>query len=84
MLEAVGECLTVDGARVWAIFEMTYSDALDGPGIGSTEPEITGRTSDLANVMPGAIVARDTGEQFRVRESEPDGTGLTLMRLRRG
>ena len=74
--------VTVEGNQIWAIFELDFLEVLEDPGIGSSSPQLTGRTSDLKGVIRDAVVERDNGEKYRVRENEPDGTGITLLRLR--
>ena len=81
-LELLGESATIDGKKLFGIFESIYLDALEDPGIASSEPEFLARTSDLNGVTQSSVIERENGEKYRVREIEPDGTGMTLLRLR--
>lgn len=72
---------TIEGVDVPGIFDDAYIDPL---GIASTEPMFHCRTSDLAAITPA--VARDTaatinGTGYTVQNIEPDGTGMTLLKL---
>lgn len=84
VLQELGELVTIDGNEVWVIFDQQYLEALTDPGMSSAEPEVVGRTSDLKSVTQSTTIQRSNGDQYRVRENEPDGTGMTLLRLRSG
>lgn len=81
-LQALGEQLKIDDESVWGIFENEYLGELDGPGVASSEPTVTVRTSDIMRMDRGALVVRANGERYSVRQAEPDGTGMTMLRLR--
>ena len=81
-LELLGESATIDGSQLRGIFESTFLDAGVDPGIASSEPEFLARTIDLNGVSQSSVIERENGEKYRVREIEPDGTGMTLLRLR--
>lgn len=81
LVRDLGELVYIDGAPRYGVFESEYLEDLDGPGIGTAMPMITVRTSDVTSVVPGSSVIRDS-VTYTVREIEPDGTGITLLRLR--
>jgi hypothetical protein len=83
VLEALGEVVTIDGSSIHAVFDNDYLEALEGPGASVSEPTITARTVDLEGVERGSVVLVGNST-YRVREREPDGTGITLLRLRSG
>ena len=70
--------------EIWAVFEKDFIEALSEPGLGSSSPQLIGRTTDLKDVVRDSVVQRDNGETYRARELEPDGTGMTTLRLRSG
>lgn len=80
MLKAVGELVEIDGESSWGVFEREYLEDLDGPGIASYEPTLTCRSSDAPGIE--GVIKRQNGKSYSVREIEPDGTGITLLRLR--
>ena len=81
LLRDLGESVYIDGCQVYGVFDNDYLEDLDGPGISSGAPVITVRSSDVRGVVPGAEVIY-AGDTFTVREIEPDGTGVSLLRLR--
>lgn len=81
-LQQLGELAKVGGRDVWGVFENNYLDALSDPGIAESAPEFTARSIDLEQVEIETNLVRESGEKFVVREIEPDGTGMTLLRLR--
>lgn len=82
-LQALGEEIRIDDFPVWGVFDQSFVEALSDPGIGSSEPEFTCRSIDVENVQKDSVLTR-LQVQYRVRELEPDGTGMTLLRLRSG
>jgi len=82
ILKALGEQVTINGVEVWVTFDKSYIEELAGPGAASSEPELIGRTSDLDSFVQSDVVERDNGEKYRIRKPEPDGTGMSLVRLR--
>jgi len=82
LLEELGESLSLDGRELFGIFDVEYLEDLEGPGIASSAPMVTCRSSDVSHVVQGAVLKRISGDQYKVRELEPDGTGMTLLRLR--
>jgi high-affinity K+ transport system ATPase subunit B len=79
MLQALGEEITVGGTAVWAIVDNEYVEALSVTG---TQPVATCRSSDVTGVTRATTVVRG-GVTYRVANIEPDGTGMTLLRLER-
>lgn len=70
---------TLNSASVRVIFDAAYTDPL---GVESVGPVATLPTADAATAAHGQtlIVASTT---YKVRGVEPDGTGITLLRLER-
>lgn len=69
------------GATVRGIFD---NGAISGGAlgmIGATNPTFTAKSADLSGVsVSGAITVN--GTVYSVAEIEPDGTGMTLLRLK--
>lgn len=77
-----GETVRVDEVDVLVIFVDAHTPLPFGDHvIDSSDPQILGRTSDLAHATSSsAIVRGDLG--YGVASIEPDGTGMTSIRLR--
>lgn len=83
--------LPADGAgRVLVgIFDSAYLVLDLGSGVESTAPAFTLPDSSIPDVMADAITAGDDvaleiqGCVYNVVESKPDGTGVTVLRLRK-
>lgn len=75
----------VAGVAVRGIFEQAYVSALD---IASTGPALILATADAAAAQQDAtqvsiLDVPYVGPAYTVRGIEPDGTGLTVLRLRK-
>lgn len=76
----VGSAVTLSG-----VFDEPTEQRFDGPGLDVSMPTLLVRTADL----PGSIAPGErTGDivtigarNFEPRTAEPDGTGMTLLRL---
>lgn len=79
MLQGLGEIITVGAAQVWAVANNDYSEAL---GASGTQPVALCRSADVAAVTRNSTVVRG-GVTYRVANIEPDGTGMTLLRMER-
>ncbi len=72
---------TLGTAEVRGIFDNAFVDA-GGIGAFATQPTFTCASADLAGVHVGApAVVRSTS--FRIVGIEPDGTGISFVRLER-
>jgi hypothetical protein len=79
---AGGELVLVDGAGVWAIFTDAHTPLQFGDQIiSSSEPQILARSSDLEALVDGSVIKRGS-LYYGVAAIEPDGTGMTTIRLR--
>lgn len=73
------EQVRIDGRIVAAIFDAAYVDPLGTVSSGSM---LTCRDQDVAGLVRSApVVVR--GLNYVVRGIEPDGTGLTMLKLER-
>lgn len=72
-----GLLVRADSGEFWAIFDAAYVDAL---GVDESGPALTARSVDVQALRKGATVSVD-GRDYRIRTLEPDGTGMTLIRL---
>lgn len=68
----------LDGVDVAVIFDRAYGEAFGG--MGTTEPVAT-LPSNLCNTATNASVLVVGGNTYRVRSVQPDGTGVSLLRL---
>lgn len=80
-----GQRVFIRGAEFWALFDRQYqSVALGQLEIESRSPALTCRTSDVERL---ALVKDDPidglPEPFRVKAHEPDGTGMSVVVLKR-
>lgn len=77
MLDDFGTAATVGGVEVIGIFDAAYQDAL---GIAGNTPVLQCASADIPDVAQGAAVSIGA-RRYTVVAIEPDGTGLTLLRL---
>lgn len=85
-LEAIksldGQLVRLDDREIWAIFDNEYQGSLGDNMIESSGPALTCRTSDVLVIRKGATVG--VGElTFKINRHEPDGTGMSVIRLGR-
>lgn len=71
----------VKGNPVPVVFDRLYSEALDGDA-AAYAPVVMGKDADLVGVIYGESITVHS-QAYTVVEIEPDGTGLTRMRLRK-
>lgn len=76
-----GQLVRHDAGQFWAIFDSEFALSIDG-SVESRQPALTARTSDVTDLPKDAALST-TGGDFRVKRSEPDGTGITVLVLRR-
>ena len=83
-----GQLISVGAGSFWAIFDDEYLEVLGNEVDGAVEttgPALSAcRSSDIAalSIVKGTQLTIGA-EQFKVRRLEPDGTGVTLVRLTR-
>lgn len=68
---------TLDGVAVAGIFDNEYVDAL---GMATRQPRFTLKSSAAAAATQASVLVVE-GATYRVRAVEPDGTGVTALRL---
>ena len=74
--------VTVDGNAVDAIFDNDYVAVdLDGVVLESLGPVLLCATADVSTAVQGTAVVVNA-VNYTVAEVRPDGTGMTLLRLR--
>lgn len=73
-----GVSATIGAATVTGIFDSVYQQAL-GLVAGSS-PQLVIRSADAGSVANGSAVTV-AGTSYTVTAIEPDGTGLTILRL---
>lgn len=78
MLQTLGEQIKVEDRTVWAVFENAYTE-LD-VGVDSTTPQITVRDIDIKGIPLDAL-AEVRGKKYTMVTREPDGDGMTVLRL---
>jgi hypothetical protein len=88
MIRAVGEQFdTGKPTRMWAVFDEAYLESdLDRFTVANREPMLQVRTSDVALhelVKASKLTRVSDGSDYFVKDLEPDGTGMTLVRLRK-
>lgn len=68
------------GEVVQVLFDRPYGESFDGQAAGYS-PRAMGRTEDLAALAYGAVVVID-GQSWTVTSIQPDGHGVTTLKLR--
>lgn len=85
MIQAVGEQLdTGKPTRMWAIFDEAYlARDLDRFTVANREPVLMCRTADVVahELVKQSKVTRADRSVYFVKDFEPDGMGMTLLRL---
>lgn len=78
--------ITVSGQAVQGIFDNGHAVALGGPfdgmGVSTTQPRLTCATASLPADPAGAAVVVGSAS-YVVAEHQPDGTGISVLMLRR-
>ena len=59
------------------IFDQAYAESL---GVSSSGPAATCLSADVETAAPGSVLTVH-GNDYRVAAIEPDGTGVTVLRL---
>lgn len=67
------------GAAFSVIFDEPFVDSL---GVASVSPSATCMSADVATAVPGSTLVVDS-VSYRVAAVEPDGSGITVLRLHR-
>lgn len=71
-----------DGSSFFGIFESAYQNALsNGVDVESSDPTILARSSDVAALVKDTALTV-ASVSWRLKRQEPDGTGMTTLRLR--
>jgi hypothetical protein len=68
---------TVRGRTISVIFDEQYVDAL---GVESSQPAATCSSADAEGVEQDEMITI-SGREFRIIGVQPDGTGVTVLRL---
>lgn len=84
-----GQLVRAEGGDFYAIFDSEFSLAsfTDGPGVSSSSPQLTCRTSDarrfgfIENGSSLELEIDGDTKHFTVREHQPDGTGMSVLVL---
>jgi hypothetical protein len=76
-----GQLITHAQGSFWAIFDREFALLADG-AVESRQPALTARTSDV-EVLAKDTVVHVAGEPYRIKRPEPDGTGMTILILKR-
>lgn len=71
---------TVAGTTLNGIFDNAYVEAVHGMS-GSTEPTLLVPDTAMPQLANGTLI-QILGKTYKVIDNEPDGTGVTLLRLR--
>lgn len=78
ILGAVGNAVVVIGAAtVYGVFDDNH---LDINGVAASGPALTMLSSDVSTVAYGSSLTVDS-VSYTVTAIEPDGTGITVLRL---
>lgn len=84
MIDLIGMTVTVGGTSITAIFDNAYQSInLDTGEIGSTGPALHCKTSNVSTAKHGDAVVVSSVNYTVAGPPEPDGTGLTVLKLRK-
>lgn len=76
-----GQLVRHSEGQFWGIFDREFSLSPDG-SVESRQPVITARSSDVKDLPKDTVLTVDE-EDFRIKRPEPDGSGMTLIILKR-
>lgn len=76
-----GQLISHVQGSFWAIFDRDFALTIDG-AVETRQPALTARTIDVTNLAKD-IVLDVAGEAYRIKRPEPDGTGMTIVILKR-
>lgn len=91
-VRTLGERWKVRGRFLFFISQADFTDAdLGRAGVSTSQPMITGVSSDLEDVKTGDVVVAEHPDQvsvdlrgeFRIIDIQPDGSGMTRYLLNR-
>jgi hypothetical protein len=68
------------GPAVTVIFDRAHIDAL-GIDVSATHPVAQAASADVAGWVPHSTQLAINGVDYMLRDTHPDGTGLTLLML---
>jgi hypothetical protein len=79
-LKALGSvCVSAETGSFEAIFDADY---INVEGVNEQGPALTCRSCDVDRLsIRNGTVLEVNGKDYRVRTPEPDGTGMTVLRL---
>lgn len=82
MLSDFGVTVTWSGTSFVGIYDSEYHDAdmIGGVPFASSQPRLKCRTADVTGVSRGTALSVD-GVSVKVRNIQPDGTGMTELVL---
>lgn len=85
MLQALGGTqVQAQGATFTALFDAAYQAALSDPAIEGVHPALTCRTADVERLaLTKGLPLTVGGVAYRILRHEPDGTGMSLLVLKR-
>lgn len=78
MILDFGVTATAGSASLRGIFDNAYTGAFD---VAGSSPAFMCRSEDAASLTAGASVLTISGADYLVIGIEPDGTGMSLLRL---
>jgi len=78
-LDMLGQAVTVAGVSVRTVFDADYGEAF---GVGTSVPAITCATADVSAAVLGTAVTVGA-TAYTVRAVEPDGQGVTVLKLQK-
>lgn len=80
-----GQLIQCGSLECWAIFDAAFSEVLGDPSVETSSPALSAiRTSDVValGIQKEVDITTSAGP-FRVRRVEPDGTGMSIVLLKR-
>lgn len=75
-----GQLISHAQGSFWAIFDREFALIVDA--VETRQPVLTARTIDVQS-LPKDTVLNISGEPYRIKRPEPDGTGMTTVILKR-
>lgn len=85
MLQGLGGIqIQAQSGTFTAVFDAAYQAALADPAIEGAHPALTCRTSDVERLaLAKGLPLTVAGVAYRILRHEPDGTGMSMLVLKR-
>jgi hypothetical protein len=76
-----GQLIRHQGGEFWALFDRDFVLVVEA--VETRQPALTARTCDVQHLPKDTVLNISGEEPYRIKRPEPDGTGMTIIILKR-